>query len=158
MNSHSTSPSSVRPATVPLYVIVAGAVSVVTEIVAVYLILLSWGQSELVAVGGAVATTVIIGGAYGYTVIRARWGGPTRAQAQKPFHTRLAELIVSISVITLLAAVAYLLGLLLKVMAMLGVPDPKVGDQRVSTRLLRWVGRNRDFMRENGTGTLPLAP
>jgi hypothetical protein len=78
----------------------------------------------------------------------------------KPFGRRLLELVVSISVLTLVSVVVgYGGGLLLYVSAALGGPDPETEDgDLLRDRLLDWPDRNREFMRNNGYGELPLRP
>lgn len=78
----------------------------------------------------------------------------------KPFGKRLLQLIVSITVLTLVTVVVgYGGGLLLFVSAKLGGPDPETEDgDLLRDRLLDWPDRNREFMRNNGHGEFPWPP
>ncbi len=83
-----------------------------------------------------------------------------RSPETKPFGRRLLELAVSICVLTLVSVVVgYGGGLLLYLSAALGGPDPETADgDLLRDRLLDWPERNREFMRANGYGELPLRP
>ncbi|WP_254862004.1 hypothetical protein [Halovivax gelatinilyticus] len=80
--------------------------------------------------------------------------------SEKPFRTRLLQLLVSICILTLVTVVVgYGGGLLLAISAKLGGPDPRTEDgDLLRDRLLDWPDRNRAFMRENGRGELPIKP
>lgn len=73
---------------------------------------------------------------------------------------RLAKLVVSITVLTFVTvAVGYGGGALLTVSATLGGPNPETADgDTLRNRLYAWSDRNREFMRNNGQGNLPLKP
>jgi hypothetical protein len=74
--------------------------------------------------------------------------------------TRLAELFVSIAVLSLVTVVVGYGGwAVLTASAALGGPDPETADgDRLRDRLLAWPARNREFMRNDGRGSLPLRP
>lgn len=73
---------------------------------------------------------------------------------------RFGKLSVSIAVLTFVTVVIGYGGwALLTISATLGGPDPKTTDGDVlRKRLLAWPQRNREFMRNNGHGTLPVKP
>jgi hypothetical protein len=76
---------------------------------------------------------------------------------EKPFGKRLLQLILSITVMTLVTVVVgYGGGLLLFISAKFGGPDPETEDgDLLRDRLLDWPDRNREFMRNNGRGEFP---
>jgi len=73
---------------------------------------------------------------------------------------RFGKLSVSIGVLTFVTVVLGYGGWgLLTVSATLGGPDPETnGGELLRKRLLAWPERNRNFMRNDGHGTLPLKP
>jgi len=73
---------------------------------------------------------------------------------------RIGLLIVSICVMTFVTVVVGYGGwLVLRISAAIGGPDPRNEDgERLRDRLLAWPQRNRDFIRSNGRGDLPLRP
>lgn len=79
---------------------------------------------------------------------------------RKPFPRRLAELAVSIVVLTgVTVVVGYGGWVVLTLLAKLGGPDPETADgDPLRERLLAWPERNREFMRNDGRGELPLKP
>lgn len=74
--------------------------------------------------------------------------------------TRFGKLTVSIVVLTFVTVVVGYGGwALLTISAKLGGPDPETADgDLLRERLLAWPERNREFMRNNGHGELPLKP
>ncbi|MFC4245823.1 hypothetical protein ACFOZ7_02185 [Natribaculum luteum] len=86
--------------------------------------------------------------------------GPDPVREDEPFLERLVGLVVSIVVLT---GVTVILGYggwaILTLSAKLGGPDPKTEDgDLLRNRLATWPDRNREFMRNNGRGELPLRP
>lgn len=73
---------------------------------------------------------------------------------------RFGKLTVSIAVLTFVTVVIGYGGwVLLTISAKLGGPDPETADgDLLRERLLAWPERNREFMRNNGHGDLPLKP
>jgi hypothetical protein len=73
---------------------------------------------------------------------------------------RFGKLSVSIVVLTgVTVVVGYGGWALLTISAKLGGPDPETTDgDLLRKRLLAWPERNREFMRNNGHGDLPLKP
>lgn len=73
---------------------------------------------------------------------------------------RFGKLSISIAVLTFVTVlIGYGGWILLTVSAKLGGPDPETDDgDLLRKRLLAWPDRNREFMRNNGHGTLPLKP
>ncbi|GAA0681643.1 hypothetical protein GCM10009020_33380 [Natronoarchaeum mannanilyticum] len=141
--------------------IVVGLGVILVEIVGVYVALGNWTTSRAITYGGAAATALVVGGSFLAVVGRHGVGaGSTTDADDKSRFARLSELVVSVSVLT---AVTVLLGsvggLVLTIIATLGGPDPKTADgELLRDRLLSWVQRNREFMRHNGRGRLPLHP
>jgi len=86
--------------------------------------------------------------------------GPDTDATPKPLRTRAWQLVVSITILTgVSVVVGYGGGLLLWISSALGGPDPRTEDGRLlRDRLLEWPERNREFMRQNGHGELPLRP
>ncbi|WP_340100351.1 hypothetical protein [Salinibaculum salinum] len=82
------------------------------------------------------------------------------AQGDKPFGKRLLQLVLSITVMTLVTVVVgYGGGLLLFISAKLGGPDPETeGGDLLRDRLLDWPDRNREFMHNNARGEFPWPP
>lgn len=80
--------------------------------------------------------------------------------AEKPLGTRAWQLAISVVVLTgVTVVVGYGGGLLLWLSARLGGPDPRTDDgDLLRDRLLDWPERNREFMRNDGRGELPLRP
>ncbi|MFC4542556.1 hypothetical protein ACFO5R_11565 [Halosolutus amylolyticus] len=78
----------------------------------------------------------------------------------KPVLVRLGELAVSIVVLTgVTVVVGYGGWALLTLSARLGGPDPRTEDgDLLRERLFVWPDRNREFMRNDGRGELPLRP
>lgn len=74
--------------------------------------------------------------------------------------TRFGKLTVSIVVLTFVTVVVGYGGwVLLTISAKLGGPDPETADgDLLRERLLAWPERNREFMRNNGHGDLPMKP
>jgi len=79
---------------------------------------------------------------------------------EKSLHVRFVQLVVSITVLTFVTVVVgYGGGLLLAISARVGGPDPKTADgDLLRDRLLDWPQRNREFMRNNGSGEFPWPP
>jgi len=130
------------------------------ETVAVYG-LLAGLSLPLPAVAGLVAAAgvLIVGSAL---LVCYRWASVADAGGRPDDSStvlRVAEVVVSITVVTVLGAAGAVLGLLLTASATLGGPDPGMADgDPLRVRLLEWLPRNRVFMRKNGRGTLPLSP
>lgn len=74
--------------------------------------------------------------------------------------TRLVKLFISIAVLSFVTVlVGYGGWAVLTFSAILGGPDPETADgELLRERLVTWPARNRDFMRNNGHGDLPLKP
>jgi hypothetical protein len=81
-------------------------------------------------------------------------------ETEKSFGRRALHLVVSIVILTgVSVVVGYGGGLLLWASAKLGGPDPRTKDgDLLRDRLLDWPDKNREFMRNNGRGELPLRP
>lgn len=80
--------------------------------------------------------------------------------SEKSFLKRAFEAFVSIAILTGVTVIlGYGGGFLLTIVAALGGPDPKTEDgDLLRERLLEWPDRNREFMRNNGSGELPWTP
>lgn len=138
-----------------------GSGVVLAEIAGAYIALRSMSISDIVAFGGTATIAVVIGGSFLYVASRQMLRVDSVSDSSdKPILIRVPEVIVSATVLT---AVTILLGSIgglgLTVLATLGGPDPKTNDgELLRHRLLGWVQRNRNFMRNNGRGKLPLTP
>lgn len=134
---------------------------ILTEIGGMYHLLRSIHPPAIVVYGGTTATAIVVGGAALYVASRSMGIGDPRGElGDESALTRVAEVIVSVSV---LSAVTVLLGSIgglgLTILAKLGGPDPKTADgELLRNRLLNWAHENREFMRNNGRGKLPLKP
>jgi hypothetical protein len=130
------------------------------ETVGAYLLLgSSLGFVSVATVAGTGLVAAVLVGALLLVVGRQAVTETPDAAGDKPTLTRAAELTVSITVLTLLTAVAFVCGLALAFVAGVDGPDPRTDDgDRLRDRLLAWSDRNREFMRTNGEGELPLEP
>jgi hypothetical protein len=140
---------------------IVGAGVVLAEIVGMYLILDGFAVSEMVAYAGTAVTATVIGGSALFVAGRRVAGSSGPAETgEKSGVVRVAEIVVSVTVLTGVTVVLGSIGgIVLTVVATLGGPDPKTtDDELLRHRLLDWIQRNRDFMRNNGRGTLPLTP
>ncbi len=84
----------------------------------------------------------------------------TSGRERKSLPRRAAELAVSIVVLTgVTVVVGYGGWAVLTLLAKSGGPDPETADgDPLRERLLAWPERNREFMRNDGRGELPLKP
>lgn len=138
-------------------VFVVGIAVVAIEVGGVYAGAITRGAPDGIAYGLPAVVAVVIGGSFLTVAYRSRTD--RRSPSDRSTLTRASELVVAIAVMTVLTGVAYVVGLVLSVVARLGGPDPHTADgDPLRRRLLGWVERNRDFMRSNGMGELPLRP
>lgn len=113
--------------------------------------------ADPLAYGIAAVTAAVLGGSFLHVAHVHLFGAG--GSGEKSAATRAAEVVFSITVLVLLTALAYPAGLFLAIVAALGGPDPRTADgEALRVRLLRWVERNREFMRTNGEGELPVTP
>jgi hypothetical protein len=96
------------------------------------------------------------------TVLHVPFGGEPMASdpPESSLTERLWKLFVSIAILTFVTVVVGYGGwLVLTVSAALGGPDPETDDgDLLRERLLAWPERNREFMRNDGHGELPVRP
>lgn len=142
-----------------LLTVLFGIGMVVADVAAIFLLLATSGMPTPITFAGTAIVAVVIGGSFLQVLLARRGSSPTDDPASSTGH-RLARVVVSI---TVLSGVTVLLGygggLLLWASANLGGPDPTLEDgDLLRDRLLDWPDRNREFMRSNGHGELPLRP
>lgn len=140
--------------------VVAGIAMVAVDVGVVYALLATSGLSATAVYGAVALVALVIGGAFSLVVGRRLLGSALDPETAPSTITRVARMIVSITVLTGVAVLlGYGGGLLLALSAALGGPDPETPDgDLLRDRLLEWPERNRQFMHTNGHGTLPLRP
>lgn len=139
--------------------IVAGLGMVVVDVAGAYFILTSLAIPDRVIYAGTALAAVVVGGAFA-TVVGSRRFGARGSSGDRSTIVRVAEVVVSVTVLTGVAVIlGYGGGLLLTLIAALGGPDPATDDgDPLRERLLDWAERNRAFARANGRGELPVRP
>ncbi|WP_248517205.1 hypothetical protein [Salinarchaeum laminariae] len=140
--------------------VILGIFVVLADLVLVYGLLATGGLPPIAVYGATALVAVLIGGSFLAVVGRRVVGDGAVNGGDPPFRTRLARVVVSITVLT---GVTFLFGygggLLLALIAAVGGPEPTTADgDLLRNRLLEWPDRNREFMQTNGHGTLPLRP
>lgn len=158
MNATTTPDDSTDRQSIGLLTGLVGVGIVGLEIAGTYVFLERAFDATLLAYAGAALAALVVGGSF-LLVLTRQVSGDEAPVAEQSTLTRAAELIVSIAILTVVTAVAFLCGLVLTLVARLGGPDPRTDDgDRLRVRLLDWARRNKTFMRNNGRGTLPIAP
>lgn len=140
-------------------VVIVGVI--LTEVAGAHLLLVNLDVPNIVVHGGTTAAAVVVGGSSLFVASsRVFESGSPGDSTDKSSLRRVSEVIVSVSVLTAVTALLGAVGGLgLTAVAKLGGPDPKTADgELLRNRLLGWVQRNRDFMRNDGRGELPLRP
>lgn len=153
-----TEPS--RTTTLDWLAIALGAVMVLVDVAVVYALLATAAVPEVATYGGTALVTAVVGGSFLYVLGSRRFGSNTVPDDDPSIAVRAARATVSVAVVTGVSAIlGYGGGLVLAVAAWLGGPDPRTADgDLLRDRLLDWPERNREFMRQNGRGELPLLP
>lgn len=136
---------------------VVGIGLLLLDLAVVFIILESlFGTNPILVFGGTAIAAVLFGGSFLFVLTR-----PYRDTdpEEKSTRARQAELLVAVTVLTFLTGLAGLVGVMLWIVARLGGPDPTTADgELLRTRLLNWSDRNKEFMKQNGAGEIPLEP
>lgn len=162
MSSHPSAERADHSGTTTLdrIAIALGAVMVLVDVAVVYALLATAAVPAVVTYGGTVLVAVVVGGSFLFVLGSRRFGSNTAPDGDPSTAVRAARATVSVAVVTGASAIlGYGGGLVLAVGAWLGGPDPRTTDgDLLRDRLLDWPDRNREFMRQNGRGELPLLP
>lgn len=162
MSSHTSTGQTERTGSTALdwLTIAIGCVVVLADVAVAYGLLATGGVPEVVTYGGTAVVVAVVGGSFGFVLLRRRFGSTAAPDDDPSTGTRVAQLVVSVAVVTGVSTIlGYGGGLVLALGARLGGPDPRTADgDLLRDRLLDWPERNREFMRRNGRGRLPLRP
>lgn len=137
-----------------------GLVMVLVDVVVVYTLLATGGIPAIAVYGATGLVAVVVGGSFLAVFGRRLLGSAPASGAEPSTVTRVVRVVVSLTVLTgVTSLLGYGGGLLLALSAAVGGPDPRTDDgDLLRDRLLDWPERNREFMRTNGRGELPLRP
>lgn len=158
MSRSADSVLSLQPSSAGFLSLFAGGVVVLLESWAIYVTALRMGLPETTGYGIAGLTAAILGGALLIVAVQYLRGELTDTEPKSRL-IRAAELTVSISVISALAAIAAVGGLVLGLIgAVVGLEPTTIDGYPLRERLFDWMDRNREFMYNKGQGILPLEP